>query len=80
VHFEPWVSVGDPPPVIGGGVALDTDEALAGLAGATRALATFLGADRITVGRVTPQRMRPPLARALRETGDRVAQPSADQL
>jgi len=71
VHFEPWVSAGEQPPASGRG-PLDTDQMLAGLAAATRSLATFLGADRITIGRVTPHRMRSPLARALRDAGEHV--------
>jgi uncharacterized protein YcaQ len=71
VHFEPWVSAGEPPPAIGGG-PLDTDPMLAGLAAAARSLATFLGADRITIGRVAPHRMRSPLVRALRDAGEHV--------
>jgi len=65
VHFERWVRDGDAPPG-GGGVRLDPDEVLAGLAAAVRSLATFLCADRIVIDRVAPHRLRPMLARALR--------------
>jgi uncharacterized protein YcaQ len=64
VHFEPWFARGIGAPA-GGGV-VDRDAALAGLAGALRALATFVGASAVTVGRVTPGRLRTPVARALR--------------
>jgi hypothetical protein len=40
---------------------------LAGIAEAARSLARFVEADRVTVARVTPGRLRGPLARALRE-------------
>jgi hypothetical protein len=39
--------------------------ALVELAEALRSLASFLGAPRVTLGRVTPSRLRAPLARAL---------------
>ena len=64
VHLEPWLAAGGTPP--GGGEALDQDEALAGLAGALRSLATFVGGDVVRLRRVTPHRLRAPLARALR--------------
>ena len=61
VHFEPWfVATASPPR---GGAALDQDEALAGVAGALSSLATFVGGDQITLGRVSPRRLRAPLAR-----------------
>ena len=41
------------------------DEALAGLAGALRSLATFVGGRDVALRRVTPRRLRAPLARAL---------------
>jgi uncharacterized protein YcaQ len=63
-HFEPWVARGRTP-ATGGGV-IDRDEALAGVADAVASLATFLGAHDVTVGRVTPSRLRAPLARAVR--------------
>jgi uncharacterized protein YcaQ len=69
VHFEPWFARGGGAP--GGGAAgersaLDLDEALAGLAETLGSLARFVAATRVTLGRVTPHRLRPPLARALR--------------
>jgi uncharacterized protein YcaQ len=65
VHLERWFAAGAPPPVAGG-APLVADEALAGLAGALASLAAFVGADRVTLGRVVPGRLRGPLARALR--------------
>jgi uncharacterized protein YcaQ len=61
VHFEPWFAATASPPR--GGAALDQDEALAGVAGALSSLATFVGGDQITLGRVSPRRLRAPLAR-----------------
>jgi uncharacterized protein YcaQ len=66
-HFEPWVARGRTP-AAGGGV-IDRDEALAGVADAVASLARFLGAHDVTVGRVTPSRLRAPLARAVRARG-----------
>jgi uncharacterized protein YcaQ len=66
-HFEPWVARGQTP-AVGGGV-IDRDEALAGVADAVASLARFLGAHDVTVGRVTPSRLRAPLARAVRARG-----------
>ncbi len=45
---------------------VDRDAALGGLADALRSLASFVGASEVTVDRVTPGRLRPPLARAVR--------------
>jgi uncharacterized protein YcaQ len=61
VHFEPWFAAAASPPR--GGAALDQNEALAGVAGALSSLATFVGGDQITLGRVSPRRLRAPLAR-----------------
>ena len=61
VHFEPWFAATAPPPR--GGAALDQDEALAGVAGALSSLATFVGGDQVTLGRVSPRRLRAPLVR-----------------
>lgn len=68
VHFEPWVARGREP--AHGGAALDRDEMLAGVADALASLATFLDAGEVTLGRVTPGRLRAPLARALRAPRD----------
>jgi len=67
VHFEPWFSSGGAAP-IGGGV-VERDAAVAGLADALRSLATFVGADEVTPGVVTPGRLRVPVQRALRAGG-----------
>ncbi|HEU4368796.1 MAG TPA: crosslink repair DNA glycosylase YcaQ family protein [Methylomirabilota bacterium] len=64
VHFEPWFAAGTGPPA--GGDRLDQDEALAGVADALRSLASFVGGDAVTQRRVTPHRLRAPLARLLR--------------
>jgi uncharacterized protein YcaQ len=66
-HFEPWVARGRTP--AGGGGVIDRDEALAGVADAVASLARFLGARDVTVGRVTPSRLRAALARAVRARG-----------
>lgn len=66
VHFEPWAARGKPSAPAG---HLDRDEMLAGLAETMGSLARFLGADRMTLGRVTPSRLRAPLARAVRARG-----------
>lgn len=63
VHFEPWFARARPAP--GGSPPLDRDAALAGLAGALRSLASFIGASDVTLGPVTPGALRVPLARAL---------------
>jgi len=63
VHFEPWFAAGEPAPA--GDGAVEQDAALAGVADALRSLATFVGGDAVTLRRVTPHRLRAPLARAL---------------
>jgi uncharacterized protein YcaQ len=63
VHFERWFSDASAPPA--GGDRLDQDAAFAGLADALGSLATFVAAEKIRLGRVTPGRLRAPLARAL---------------
>jgi uncharacterized protein YcaQ len=71
VHFERWAArgvarvTGEPP--------LDRDEMLSGLAETIGSLARFMGAERVTVERVTPARLRAPLARAV---SDRAAGPA----
>jgi hypothetical protein len=67
VHFEPWVARGEPSAT--GWGRLNQDETLAGLAETVGSLARFLGADHVTLGRVTPSRLRAPLARAVRARG-----------
>ena len=64
-HFEPWFAGGGRSPT--GERALDPEEGAAGVAEALRSsLATFVGAGRIELGRVTPRRLRASLARHLR--------------
>jgi uncharacterized protein YcaQ len=53
VHFEPSFAE----------TAVDQDAALAGVAEALGSLAMFVGAEDVTLGRVTPDRLRPPLGR-----------------
>jgi uncharacterized protein len=62
VHLEPWLAAGQASP---DGGRVDPDAALRGVAEALRSLATFVGGDDVTLGRVTPRRLRPPLARGL---------------
>lgn len=64
VHLERWFARGEAPPAASWG-ALDRDAALAGVAEALRSLATFVGADHVTVGRVYPAAFTAPLRRAL---------------
>ncbi len=65
IHFEPWFARGSEPPAAAWGV-LDLDRALAGAAETMHSLATFVGAHRVTLGRVSPFRFTAPLRRALR--------------
>jgi uncharacterized protein YcaQ len=65
VHFEPWLAGGGAAPLARWG-AVDRDEVLAGVAEALRSLGEFTGATRITLGRVTPARLKSPLAAALK--------------
>ena len=66
VHFERWMATSGRPPV-GDGPRVDGDAALAGVADALASLGRFVGAQRIMLARVTPGRLRAPLARALKE-------------
>lgn len=63
-HFEPWFVRSSAPP--GGRDPLDQAEAITGLAGALLSLGAFVGGDEISLRRVTPLRLRAPLARAIR--------------
>jgi uncharacterized protein YcaQ len=72
VHFEPWFGARARPPV---GDPVDRDAALAGLTDALGSLATFVGAAEVRLGRVTPARLRTPLARGLRGVGSRAVTP-----
>jgi uncharacterized protein YcaQ len=64
VHLEPWAARGQAPPA--GGPSIDRDAMLTGIAEAAASLARFVEADRVTVARVTPGRLRVPLARVMR--------------
>ena len=64
MHFERWFARGGSPPAASWG-ALDRDAALSGLADAFRSLAAFVGADTVSLGRVTPAALRAPLRRLL---------------
>ena len=74
VHLEPWFARGEAPPAGWGEV--DRDQVVTELADALASLAVFVGADRITLARVTPGRLRAPLRRALTSSGTRSAPPS----
>jgi len=63
VHFEPWFAAEQAAPT--GRERLDQDEALAGVIEALSSLAAFASADDMQISRVTPRRLRPPLARLL---------------
>src|SRR5437667_1608559 len=63
VHFEPWFAAAQAAPT--GRERLDQDEALAGVIEALSSLAAFASADDMQISRVTPRRLRPPLARLL---------------
>ena len=65
VHFEPWFAKGDAPPAASWG-AIDPDAALTGVGEALRSLATFVGAEHVTLGRVTPAALAPALRRAVK--------------
>ncbi|HEX4826278.1 MAG TPA: crosslink repair DNA glycosylase YcaQ family protein [Candidatus Polarisedimenticolaceae bacterium] len=62
IHFEPWFARGKRPPAADWG-SLDRDLALDGAADAFRSLATFVGAETITLGRVSPPAMAASLRR-----------------
>jgi len=65
VHFEPWFAKGASPPAVAWG-PVDRDAALVGLGEALRSLAAFVGAEDVTVGRVTPRVLRSGLLRVLK--------------
>jgi uncharacterized protein YcaQ len=64
VSFEPWFAAAKEPPRASWG-KVDRDRAIAGVAETIRSLATFVGADDITLGKVTPRALTAPLSRAL---------------
>jgi hypothetical protein len=47
--------------------AIDRDEAIAGIGEALRSLARHVGVERVALARTTPARLKPALARAVRE-------------
>ena len=55
---------------------VDRDQVVTELADALVSLGAFVGAERITLGRVTPGRLRAPLRRAVTSSGTRSAPPS----
>jgi hypothetical protein len=63
VHFEPWLARGRMPAAGSGPV--DREGVMTGLADAAASLARFVGAEGITLGRVSPGRLRGALRRAL---------------
>jgi uncharacterized protein YcaQ len=65
VHFEPWFAKGAAPPAASW-EAVDQGAALAGVGEALRSLAAFVGAEDVTVGRVTPVALGPALKRAVK--------------
>jgi uncharacterized protein YcaQ len=62
VHFEPWFAAGRSSPV--DRARLDRDQALAGLRESLASLASFVGADDVTVSRVTPRRLEAALSKS----------------
>jgi hypothetical protein len=67
VHFERWVASGGAPAGAWHRDGIEIEPALSGLAGALASLAAFTGAERMLLDRVTPTKLRAPLARALRD-------------
>jgi uncharacterized protein len=63
LHFEPWFAKSDANPA--DGRRHDRDRALAAVAEALVSLAAFVGAESVTIGRVTPARFRAPLSRSI---------------
>lgn len=63
VHFEPWFAKGQAAPLAWG--ALNRDAAISGVGEALRSLAVFVGAEEVTVVRVTPADLGPALRAAL---------------
>jgi hypothetical protein len=68
VHLEPWLARGGAPPHAHWG-PVDLDAALAGIGGALRSLAAHVGCAEVRLGRVTPAKVKPAMARALRAAG-----------
>lgn len=68
VHFEDWFARGAEPPGASWGLP-DRESALDGIVEALGSLATFLGAERITLGRVAPARFASAFRPRLRAIG-----------
>jgi hypothetical protein len=68
VHFEEWFASGRTPPV-GDGAPMPLEPALAGVGDALRSLAEFVGAERTTLGRVSPAKLAAPLRREMARAG-----------
>ena len=64
VTFERWFAGGGRPPAATWG-NVNRDEALAGVADALHSLSAFVGAEQVTLGRVSPGALAAPLKRAL---------------
>jgi len=64
IHFESWFASGKEPPKATWG-NIDRDEALLGVAEALHSLAKFVGAERVTLGRVSPRSLASAMRRAL---------------
>ncbi|MGH7785660.1 MAG: winged helix-turn-helix domain-containing protein [Candidatus Binatia bacterium] len=64
VRFEPWFAASEPPPRAAWG-AVSQARGIDGLAEAAWSLATFGGAERVDLGRVTPVALRRVVAEAL---------------
>jgi uncharacterized protein len=67
VHFEPWFVGGGTP--YAGARPVAREPAPAGIGEALRSLAEFVGANDVTLGRVTPGTMKAPLRAALAGAG-----------
>ncbi len=65
VHLEPWVGKAALPPRPHWG-AIDRDALLEGIAESAASLARHVGCSRVTLARVTPAALKPPLKRLLR--------------
>jgi uncharacterized protein YcaQ len=65
VHLEPWFAAGKPAPGVHWGT-LDRDQVFAGLGDALRSLATHVGVERVELSRVSPAKLRAPVAKAVR--------------
>jgi uncharacterized protein len=68
--FEPWFAAGHAPPTVAWG-AVTQARGLIGLAEAAWSLASFTGAERVEVGRVTPASMRAAVRRAITSAAER---------